>query len=136
MRFHAIYPSVKCFHADQGTNIRGCANLLRQMDEEWKSQLMETSASKSLEWKWSPPHSGQVSSPSCFTRCFGDEEMATARESDVGHTVNNNADTRFQKLRHRGLAHEEERKQHRELLLGLVWSVTSRFGHAKLLSRQ
>ena len=58
MRFHAIYPSVKCFHADQGTNIRGCANLLRQMDEEWKSQLMETSASKSLEWKWSPPHAG------------------------------------------------------------------------------
>jgi hypothetical protein len=58
MRFHAIYPSVKCFHADQGTNIRGCANLLRQMDEEWKSQLMEASASKSLEWKWSPPHAG------------------------------------------------------------------------------
>merc|ERR1711873_241858 len=48
MRFHAAYPSLRCFHADQGTNLKGCANLLRQMDEDWKS---------------TPPHAGHYGGP-------------------------------------------------------------------------
>ena len=37
LRFHALYPAIQRFHADQGTNFKGCANLLRQMDQDWRS---------------------------------------------------------------------------------------------------
>ena len=93
------------------------------MDEEWKSQLMEASASKSLEWKWSPPQSGH-DVPSYFTRCFGDgnvgEKMVTKGEGAVGHT--NALRHHVSRLRHQDSVSSSPKKkvQHRDVLRGSV----------------
>ena len=55
-RFHAFYPSVERFHSDQGTNIRGASNLLKNMAEEWKNSVHKELIPKALEWHFVPPH--------------------------------------------------------------------------------
>ena len=55
-RFHAFYPSVQRLHSDQGTNIKGAANLLSNMAEEWKDCVNKALIPKALEWNFIPPH--------------------------------------------------------------------------------
>ena len=56
-RFHSLYPAVRGFVCDQGTNFVGGNNLLLSMAQEWKNKVDAWSLNQLVKFEFIPAHS-------------------------------------------------------------------------------